>query len=199
MSPEELEATRRIAVPAGALKITAKAGDVTIYAYTDRDGRPCVRTFWGRSAKCKDRFYFHNEAQRTAYVDRVLRGAAAAAEAKQKRKADRKAAGRGVSIGDVLRTCWGYEQTNIEWFEVTALVGDTMVEVREIACEIVETHWLQGKTAPVPGRYIGESLRRRAVNGAVKIDDVRTAWREEPLQVIGGKPVFRAAHFTAYH
>ena len=38
----------------------------------------------------------------------------------------------GVQIGDIFRASWGYEQTQNDFFQVIALVGETSVRVREV-------------------------------------------------------------------
>ena len=38
----------------------------------------------------------------------------------------------GVKVGDYFSTSWGYEQTNVNFFQVIALVGETSVRVREV-------------------------------------------------------------------
>ena len=39
---------------------------------------------------------------------------------------------KGVKLGDVFVTCWGYEQTNREFYQVVKLCGTSFVEVKEI-------------------------------------------------------------------
>lgn len=38
----------------------------------------------------------------------------------------------GVKVGDLFHASWGYEQTNSDFFQVIALVGETSVRVREV-------------------------------------------------------------------
>lgn len=38
----------------------------------------------------------------------------------------------GVKVGDMFSASWGYEQTNVDFFQVIALVGDKSVRVREV-------------------------------------------------------------------
>ncbi len=43
----------------------------------------------------------------------------------------------GVKVGDIFHSSWGYDQTNNDFFQVIALVGETSVRVREVnpVCE----------------------------------------------------------------
>ena len=38
----------------------------------------------------------------------------------------------GVKVGDLFCASWGYDQTNNDFFQVIALVGETSVRVREV-------------------------------------------------------------------
>ena len=190
---------REFFIPKGARKVAHNHSSAVVYVYANSKGEPCAVAFHGKADKPDWRFRFPNQAAREKRVTSHFASIQAWEEARVQRRADRKAQDRGLAVGDVLKTCWGYEQTNVEWFEITALIGKAMVEIREIACDAEETQWLQGKTVPIVGRYIGEPLRRMARKGAVKIDQVRTAWKVEPLATIGDKAVYPAAHYTAYH
>ena len=59
----------------------------------------------------------------------------------------------GVQIGDIFYTCWGYEQTNVDFYEVVA-VTPKMAMVKPIRSHRTETGWLQGNAEPIPGAFI---------------------------------------------
>lgn len=44
----------------------------------------------------------------------------------------------GVKVGDLFCASWGYEQTNVDFFQVVALVGASSVRVREVYPPILE-------------------------------------------------------------
>jgi len=44
----------------------------------------------------------------------------------------------GVKVGDLFSASWGYEQTNVDFFQVIALVGDSSVRVREVSPVMIE-------------------------------------------------------------
>lgn len=97
-------------------------------------------------------------------------------------------------VGDLYYTSWGYDQTNVEHFEVVADTGKSLV-LRRIASE-----YRDGRTFPVAGAYMvdvhlagnsgtpgyerdharGYSEKRcilgRAGAESLRIDDVRHAW-----------------------
>lgn len=193
-----IKAVREFYIPQGARKVAHKQSQAVAYLY-ERDGNPHAVAFYGKAAKPVWRYRFRDEEQR----ERKIAGLFAHYQAYEQRKAEQRAArqarGRGLEVGDVLSAMWGYEQTNIDYYQVTALIGDKMVEVRKIAAAAEETQWLQGKTVPLVDNFVSEPMRRLAKDGRVKIDDVRSASRVEPLARIGDKAVYPAAHYTAYH
>lgn len=44
----------------------------------------------------------------------------------------------GVQVGDIFSASWGYEQTNVDFFQVVALVGASSVRVREVCPQMVK-------------------------------------------------------------
>ena len=44
----------------------------------------------------------------------------------------------GVQVGDIFEATWGYEQTNVDFFQVVELVGTSSVRVREVYPERIE-------------------------------------------------------------
>lgn len=185
-------------IPAGAVKVQHKASSAVAYLYARKDGYPAAVVFAGRRQKPDWQYRFTDAGRRARRIGEYFAAIEAQEASKAARAAEQVAKGRGVEVGDVLRSSWGYEQTNIDYFEVVGLVGKSMVEIRKIAAESEGTDWMQGKSVPAPGQYIGEAMRRVAKDGRVKIDDVRSAWRVEPMAKIGGKALYEASHWTAY-
>jgi len=44
----------------------------------------------------------------------------------------------GVKVGDLFRASWGYEQTNVDFFQVVELVGESSVRVREVSMVLID-------------------------------------------------------------
>lgn len=44
----------------------------------------------------------------------------------------------GVKVGDIFSASWGWEQTNADFFQVIALVGELSVRVREVSLPMVD-------------------------------------------------------------
>ena len=41
---------------------------------------------------------------------------------------------RKLKVGDILECSWGYDQTNIDFYQVSALVGKSSVKLQRMAC-----------------------------------------------------------------
>lgn len=80
---------------------------------------------WHSVKKC---WYAKNTAKATACID-SLGGADPNTAAKAPAVPVNK---YGIKVGDVFSASWGYEQTNVQFFQVIALKGSTMATFREI-------------------------------------------------------------------
>lgn len=90
-----------------------------------------------------------------------------------------------LQIGSILYASWGYDQTNVDFYEVTKIIGRSTLELRELAQEqISDGFGHSGKTKPIPGNFISQPFRKRfSIYGSVKIDEVSRAsiWSGEAL------------------
>lgn len=81
-------------------------------------------------------WYAKQTDSRLALVRSITDTQAPAAPAKkpEKRTTAQKAKTNkyGVKVGDLFYTSWGYDQTNIDFFQVIKLVGDSSVRVRQV-------------------------------------------------------------------
>jgi hypothetical protein len=73
------------------------------------------------------------------YTDpsQVLEGNAKPAKAEKTTKAEPKRS-HNFTVGSLLYCSWGYEQTNIDFFQVVELVGASSVRIRQVQPQILE-------------------------------------------------------------
>ena len=84
-------------------------------------------------------------------------------------------------IGDVYRTSWGYEQTNVNFFQVISKPTPSSVIVREISKNIVEGGFMSGHATPCVGEFVGEERKCRFNKdgtGISRIDDYNNTGRK---------------------
>jgi hypothetical protein len=146
------------AAPKGSY--TIKGEGVTIYAYTNHCGKPAARCYGGRRSKPDWSFYFLSEMDRKKRIKETLEAYAELSARKAKEKKAKTEMVNPFMVGDILESSWGYDQTNVDFYEVVRVTKKS-VELRELAKTTTETGFMSGSTVPVPGKYTGETFLRR--------------------------------------
>jgi hypothetical protein len=61
--------------------------------------------------------------------------------------------------GDIISESWGYDQTNINFYQVIEVNGKNTITIREIAATITESGnmSMSGYTVPRPGEFLNDS------------------------------------------
>ena len=75
-------------------------------------------------------------------------------------------------LGDVLYYSWGFDQTQVEFFQITKRTGAT-IEARPIESEITKDDGLAmtGKATPTKGKFIGSrTITKRIGAFGAKMD-----------------------------
>lgn len=101
----------------------------------------------------------------------------------------------GLKVGDILTSSWGYDQTNVYWYQVTGAKPESKaVIIRRIESKVVSG---QGgpseKVVPIPGRFKGEPMKKIPQQGykgdaLIKISsyELATLWDGSPQYQTGG-------------
>jgi len=97
------------------------------------------------------------------------------------------AAPHTFKVGTILVSMWGYDQTNIDFYEVIAVPSPKSVVIRQLHKTVLNpaTRLRDGteKVMPVLGSYRGPPMRKvPGSGGVVKIDSFSSAveWEGEP-------------------
>lgn len=98
-----------------------------------------------------------------------------------------------LNIGDILDSNWGYEQTNVDFYEVVGLTPKG-VKIRQIESQRSYTGSMYGECVPVKGMYRGDVKTKQVKatsNGGIylKLTSYSSAWKWN------GKPNF----FSEWH
>ena len=172
-------------------KIIAPDYSCVVYLY-ELNGFPCATGYTGRAKKPTLHTRFKTEERRAEVVAEFVNN-------NMKRKQNRRTANaRTLKVGDVLSSMWGYEQTNIDYYLVTKLVGKCSVELVKIAAEKQETDNMQGKCIPDKTNIISAPFTKRADGDNVRISSFQHASKKEPIK-IAGTEIFKADSFTGYY
>lgn len=140
--------------------------------------RPAPRARLGY--KIEFNYRFGSEARMIQYCEEFLAGLERAEKYKAERKIARaearKKAVAEIAEGDLFVASWGWEQTNVDAYQVVAKKGASVV-LREIALESIEGSegFMSDRVRPVKDAFIGEEFKKRITGKYIKIDDVRGA------------------------
>lgn len=160
-------------VPQGYQEV--KRDDLPAVVYADWEHLHAL-AYKGRGKKHVWYYRFQSLAGMEQKINEFFNGVAAHEEYKKQQREERKMFVPGLIEGDILYTSWGYEQTNVEFFQVTG-IKNKRVTLREIAGDTTETGSMSGNTKPVRGLWTGEPLTRTVQPGdRVKIDSIRNAY-----------------------
>lgn len=187
MSPaDKLATARRAHIPTGARRVVPKAGGVEFWLWeadTPDGRRAFALAFVGRARKPAWRYRFRSEAQRQGKL--AAEAEAAAARVAYKAKAS---APHGWSRGLILVASWGYDQTNVDAYEVVSVVGPHTVEVEQIGTvratdDTSAALSMSEKVVPDPTARTGKITRHRVRNGAIASPVYGSAapWHGMPL------------------
>ena len=171
-----------------------------VYSITQDNGRIYAIAYGGKRTKCDWHYRFKDELSLKKKIDETLEGFIAWNERKAKYKAERNKP-HDVKVGDVFRCSWGYDQTNVDFYQCTKVIG-AFVEIREIGQMAEETFSMQGECVPCVDSFKGDAMRKKVVTygdePAVRIYTFASAYRMKPLAKIGDKAVYASSHWTAY-
>lgn len=142
----------------------------------------CARGFRPKGKNHAFYYHFKSAPKRDEYVSNFFKSVKEHKASVAKARADRVQPNK-LQVGHVLVCTWGYDQTNVDYFEVTKVISNSTVEIREIAQSYEETGFMCGKTYPKIGEYKGEPMRKRVLYGnRVRIYSFATAgiWDTKP-------------------
>jgi hypothetical protein len=103
---------------------------------------------------------------------------------------ERKQFQHAVKIGDIFYASWGYDQTNIDFYEVVA-VKEKAVVIRKVESKVVREERGADYVAAVPHRFVGPPLtkipQKAGSSVYLKINDYAHAYPWD------GKPKYETA------
>jgi hypothetical protein len=158
--------------------------DGYLSAYLKPGEKPVLITFKGKSNKPVVNGWFRTADALYTYYTKWLEAAQAqkvAADARAlERKVEKAAFKHDFEIGDILYSSWGYEQTNVDFYQVVGKTDKT-ITVREIAKEYKELGWLRSNSKARKDAFVGEPFRRTVKycnggKGTIDIESYSGAW-----------------------
>ena len=65
-----------------------------------------------------------------------------------------------VKVGTILYSSWGYDQTNIDYYMVTKIIGKTFVEIQRIESQLDESKSNAYTDAVMPYKVLNPAARK---------------------------------------
>ena len=148
--------------PKGATVYHVRDPVAEIHIYT-LAGAPYACIFGAKRSKPDSHYRFKTAEKRAEFVKKYLADRKAGDAMTQKYRADR-AGGHTLKVGDILYSSWGYDQTNIDFYEVVEVPSRcfvVIVEVGDAPAFGASQGGPQEKVMPSSTRK-GEPMRRKA-------------------------------------
>lgn len=123
-----------------------KGTGLTIYQWDDVEGSNFYAVVYrGRKSKPILARAYHSLQARKAEIQRLIKEYSMTS---------------GPQVGDILYSSWGYEQTNIDFYQVTK-VGPKAIEIRQIESRPVGNPDAPSvEVVPLPNNFTGPALRK---------------------------------------
>lgn len=140
--------------------------DQVVYTFTDN----CAKGFGGKRSKPDFYIRFRTEQQMNEHITRYFESGLKVKAYKAERKAEQSKP-HTLKVGDILSGSWGYDQTNVDFFQVVELKGVRQVIVRPIASQqIDQTAYMAGHVVPLKDRFIGSPTTHTVIRDRIKYD-----------------------------
>lgn len=158
---------------------------------------PVCAMFYGKSAKPAWHYRFRNMDEVEAYLKKYLDNKEAIEKSKADRREQRKLTkDHDVKVGDIYYTSWGYDQTNIDFYEVVAVRG-VRIDLKELHQRYVghETNDDLVEPAQGPDRFKDDKI----YTVSARADGTLTALSSfEHLSKWDGKPKYQTDAYSGH-
>ena len=165
-------------IPTSSRKISSKHSQAVVYIYTKND-KPCAVAFrGGRSFKPAWNYRFPSEAHMEHRIKQFFN-----IERKNHEYRESLKKAHTANVGDILVASWGYDQTNIDFYQVVELRGKTMVMLRELKQDRTGQGWGgSSRCTPRKDDFASEPFRKKLdANNVATIDHANAyPWDGKP-------------------
>ena len=157
-----------------------------------------LAVFKGRKVKPRADYYFQTLEMLQNRIEYLVTVETRELEYAAERVADNSA----VDVGDVFSASYGYEQTNVSFYQVTKKIGKTMIELTQIYGEAVQEESISsmsGYKRPCVNQFVEGTEKRVKIskNGECSISQCATA-RPLAFTVVDGQKVYESQYYSTY-
>lgn len=146
-----------------------KDANAIIY-FAETNGAYYAMAYSGKRSKHDFHYKFKTlenfEKYVSDYLKRLMLHEQHKAEAKEKKAAIRKAFINPLKVGDIVYTSWGWEQTNIDFYQIVELIGKSTVKLRKLKCQDVgneQGHCMSATKIPLKDQFWQDEILTKRV------------------------------------
>lgn len=176
-------------IPEGATECHYSHANATTYTYQRRD-RFVTLAYSGKRSKADFHYNFNSHEEREAYTLKWIERLHEITKEKEVRRKEKAAFRHELKIGDIFVWSWGWEQTNVDFYQIVALVGKTQVKIREIKQKMVDSEGYSAMAGMVTALkdefYKDEILTKRVTKGNyIRMANYGSAslWDDKPTYI----------------
>lgn len=183
---------RTFYMPKGkGVRVTPKGVDMMFYVYDEEDRTGKMQyyalAFEGKAQKPLWHNSFRTEAQRERKIKDAIAARKRFLDDKKQRQEEKTNYRHDYKVGDILYSSWGYDQTNVDYYQVVS-ISEKTVKIREIRSKIVRDVAQAEYVAPVPNRFEGPAMQKRPTSGgSIRLTSYSRAYKWD------GKPKYQTA------
>ena len=162
--------------------------DLEVWTYVSKaSGKFMAVAFQGRAQKPLWQYAFRSESQRKQYIKKSIESRKKSLERKKERQDERKNFKHDLKVGSILYASWGYDQTNIDFYQVIEAKAKSVV-IRKIGSRVARSERGADYVVPAPNKFTGKAMTKRVSPGnSVRIASYSSAFLWD------GKPKYETA------
>jgi hypothetical protein len=158
---------RPLYIPENSTPITRPGIPAIVYVYINKQGSPGAIAYKSKATKPIWHYRFATEAARDLKIAELFANLEYYENQKRERRAENQTFRHGYTAGDILYSSWGYDQTNIEYFQVIETTEKT-VTFREIAQNRTADGFMSGYCSPRKDEFLDKPEFTRKVSPPYK-------------------------------
>lgn len=173
-------------IPTGYTKVTYKKPvDAVAYVQINYqgEGRSKGKSFAiGYSGNSKNHDFHYSFKSAEIMQEKLAKWFEACIEREEsriKRRVEAKNETHDLLEGEILVSTWGYDQTNVDFYQVVKVISDKTVIIQEIQDMSIDENkcYMQDYRYPCRDQFVGKPMKKRARGNGVKIESFAWASR----------------------
>lgn len=190
-TPEDLQQIRNLFLPKeirGQPPEIPAGTDLFVWRFEENE-RPRLIVFKRNQRKPLYNYIYSTPERRDDQLATLIRVERASMLSKMKRQVEKQQARHTYKVGDILYASWGYEQTNINFYQVVA-VEEKSIKIRPISQKVVKSEQGTDFVKAVPNTFTGPPITKipQYSYGSFRVVDDR-----KTLSLWDGKPKYQTA------